>query len=167
MASLNMPLVKGLFGDWEKVGHWFSEAEKTFDEFGEEPMKECAELYMEKLVENIESQSLSFAPLTQAYLNRKIALGLDKRTLIATSNYVSSIEIRSTGSIGGRMSMFVGPSEGTHVSGLPMNAIAAIHEYGTSDGRIPARPHYRPTWEQTRNECRNIWLRHFRASFSV
>ena len=89
-------------------------------------------------------------------------LGLDTRMLIATSNYISGIEINESISVGGRMATFVGPSPSViHVSGLPMNVVGGIHEYGSSDGRIPARPHYRPTWEEVRNECRAIWLRHY------
>lgn len=166
MASLNMKLVKPLFGDWEKVGHWFSQAESSFEKFGNDPMRECAELYKKTLISNIEGQSLAFAPLSQAYLARKAALGLDTRILIAKSSYIGSIEIREMGSFGGRMAMYVGPNESTHYSGLPMTAIASIHEYGASNG-IPARPHYRPTWEQVRSQCRNIWLKHFRASFGI
>lgn len=164
MAKLNMPLVKGLYGEWDTVGRWLTEAESTFEKFGEEPMRECAELVYDRLISNIESQKFSWAPLSQAYLNRKVMLGLDTRTLIATSNYISGIEIQDSIGVGGRLAMFVGPSPGaTHVSGLSMNVIGGIHEYGTSDGRIPARPHYRPTWEECRNECRNIWLKHFRS----
>lgn len=161
--GLKMPLVDGLYGDWDTVGRWFTEAESTFDKFGDEPMKECAELFYERLISNIESQAFSWKPLNQMYLNRKKILGLDSRTLIATSNYISGIEIKEEGSVGGRLGVYVGPSpDKTHVSGLSMNVIGGIHEYGTSDGRIPARPHYRPTWEEVRNDCRNIWLKHFR-----
>lgn len=163
MAKLNMPTVDGLYGDWDKVGIWLTEAEETFDKFGDVPMRECAELVHDRLISNIESQKFSWTPLTQAYLKRKSELGLDTRTLIATSNYISGIEISEDVGFGGRVGVFVGPSPGaTHISGLSMNVIGGIHEYGTSDGRIPARPHYRPTWEECRNECRNIWLKHFR-----
>ena len=160
---IKLPRVDGLYGDWEKVGRWFTESEKTFNKFGDKPMKDCAELFRNRLITKIKGQNFSWQPLNEKFLQRKKMLGLDTRMLIATSNYISGIEVNESTSVGGKIAIFVGPSPSIiHVSGLPMNVIGGIHEYGSSDGKIPSRPHYRPTWEEVRNECRNIWLKHYR-----
>jgi hypothetical protein len=160
----SMPLKKGLFGDWEKVGRYLNEKATTFDKFGIEPMLECAELYYEALTNGIRNQEFHFAPLSEAYRSRKASRGYGSLILIATGSYIEGMKISDVEERGDLKSVFVGadPNATHEPSGLPMSYLGAIHEYGTRDGRIPARPHYRPAWLKVRSQCRNIWLRHFR-----
>lgn len=161
---------KYLYGDWDKVGRWLNAKATTIDKFGVEPLKECAELYYDNIKKCIEEQKVEWASLNEVYLQKKIALGLDERILIATGSYLDGIIIGEvTGRMKSKVSIFVGANpQAIHApSGLPMSYLGAIHEYGTRDGRIPARPHYRPAWLMSRNDCRNIWLRHFREYMRV
>lgn len=169
MSDLNMPLRDGLFGDWEKCGRWFTEKSKTMDKFGNAPMLECAEYFIRNLKENIENQSFSWAPLSAAYLQYKKEAGLGTLTLIETRSYLEGLKVSTVEKTSNGYRVFAGadPDAIHDPSGLPMAYLGSIHEYGTRDGRIPARPHIRPTWERCRVECRNIWLRHFREYVRV
>lgn len=154
-----------LFGDWEKVGRWLNEKSSTYDKWGPEAMEECAKLYYKNLTEGIQNQKFDWVSLSEAYARHKQALGYPALILIATGSYLSGIKINKITDRGGNMkSIFVGAdNEAIHEpSGLPMAYLGGIHEYGSRDGRIPARPHYRPAWELSRNDCKKIWLRHFR-----
>jgi hypothetical protein len=152
-----------LFGDWEKAGRWLTEKKSTFKTWGDEPLKECADLYYKNLINGIQNQKFKWKKLSTVYLQRKIANGYPALILIATGSYIDGIKIHKATNSKNEHSMFVGAdNEAIHEpSGLPMSYLGAIHEYGTRDGRIPARPHYRPAWEKTRNQARKIWLRSF------
>lgn len=157
-----------LIGDWERAGRILNEKMNTFHLIGDEPLQECAELYLETLKKNIDSQALKWEPLKEEYLKRKKSLGLDTRTLISTGSYLGSLRVHEvkTGGID-KKSVFVGGSkfDKHEPSGLSMSDMGAILEYGTKDGRIPARPHYRPTWQEVLPQCRNIWLKAGRDFF--
>ena len=103
--------------------------------------KKFAREAVRELKEVIRKQKYDWEPLTEGYAKYKERKGLDKRILIATGDYVKrGIVMRVSSGF-----VFVGPKEGTHEpSGLPYEVLAKIHEYGTKDGRIPARPLYRP-----------------------
>lgn len=164
-----MPLRKGLFGDWERVGRWFNEKETTYDNWGLAPMLECAEFYIDTLKKSIKGQTFDWTPLSSAYLSKKMASGYGSNILINTGSYVDGLKVTAVKKSSKTYSVFAGASpDDIHTpSGLPMGYLGAIHEYGTRDGRIPARPHHRPTWERCRAQCRNIWLRTFRESWRV
>lgn len=166
IKSVNMDILNKstMFGDWDKVGRWLNEKKSTYERWGADAMEECTKLYYKNLTEGIQKQQFNWAPLTQAYLERKIKMGYPALMLIATGDYLAGIKIQEMVDRKGLKSIFVGAdNEAIHEpSGLPMSYLGAIHEYGTRDGKIPARPHYRPAWELSRNECKRIWLRHFR-----
>jgi len=85
-------------------------------------------------------------PLSPLYVQQKAKRGLDPRTLIARMEYLKSIRVRSTRDQKGDQTYTVGvPQYAKHYSGLTFMQLAAIHEYGTRDRRVPARPHWRPT----------------------
>lgn len=147
-------------GDWETVGKTLKMLQKTFDKVGDEPLKKCGELYLNLLKSKIEGQSLPWTPLSQYYLEYKIKKGLDTRVLIATGDYLSQLKVQEVkGSSKGKQ-LFVGasPNDIHKPSGLSMEKIAQILEYGRADGKMPARPHFRPSWEEARPKCKAIWL---------
>lgn len=165
VPKLNMKMANGMFGDWEVVGRWLNEKHKTFTDWGDEPMIKCAELYLKTIKQGIESQSFDWPPLSKQYLKMKIKAGYGTNILINTRSYLNGIVMTEMVKKKKTRSIFVGanPNAMHEPSGLPMSYIGAIHEYGTRNGRIPARPHYRPAWQSCRHTCRNIWLRHFRT----
>jgi len=133
----------------ERVGRMLTQVKDNYKIIGNQIVDTNAEIYYEELMRVINSQN--FTPLNPEYKARKGLLGLDTRILIATSEYLSNIQIRRVnmylgGSVAAR---HVGVDSTTRHSGtkLTMSDLALIHEYGTSDGRIPPRPHYSKAWE--------------------
>lgn len=146
----------------QRVGRILTQMKSNYKVIGNEIVDTNAEMYYDALIETIESQN--FAPLSPEYRKRKGLLGLDTRILIATGEYMSSIRIKRVNAYGSGnvAARHVGVDEGQRHSGtnLSMGDLAIIHEYGTSDGRIPARPHYSKAWDtiypQIRNNTLNI-----------
>lgn len=101
---------------------------------------------------------LQGAPLSVKYLRRKIAFGLDFRTLIATEQYIDSIIVEET-EYGARVGVRNIDHYGAPLSRsvVPMHQLAEWLEYGTTRPKIgrggpaagqpwymPPRPHWRP-----------------------
>lgn len=99
------------------------------------------------LTSRVKLQSFSnWPPLSPLYKQQKAKRGLDPRTLIARMDYLRAIKVQHQKVKGGDDQYTVGlPQQAKHYSGLTYNQLAAVHEYGTKDRRIPARPHWRPT----------------------
>jgi len=93
----------------------------------------------------IRDQVYNWPDLTERYLQWKEEQGLDTRTLIAYGYYINAIQAWET-----KGGVVVGVEDRVHrVSGIPLRLIGLWLEYGTfnPDGsvRMPARPHWRPT----------------------
>lgn len=142
----------------ERVGRMLTQMKKNYKIIGNEIVDSNAEIFYKALMEVIAEQN--FTPLSPAYKERKGLLGLDTRILIATSEYMSNIQIRRVNSFKGKTVRHVGVDSNTKHSGtkLKMSDLALIHEYGTSDGRIPPRPHYSTAWERCRDKVRDNTL---------
>ena len=93
-------------------------------------------------------------PLNQRYVDKKAAKGLDGRKLLATGDYIEGITTnRVEGGAG--VAYTVGVEDRNHrPSGLPLNTLARIHEFGSGSAGIPARPHWRPVGRQVRASLR-------------
>lgn len=132
----------------ERVGRILTQVKNNYKIIGNQIVDSNAEIFYNALMETIQSQD--FPPLSPEYKKRKGLLGLDTRILIATGEYLSNIQIRRVNGYNGKTARHVGVDSNTihSQSGLPMSDLALIMEYGTSDGRIPPRPHYGKTWEQ-------------------
>lgn len=102
-----------------------------------ESMKEVAEFAHGRWVFHLESQDLPLVPLTKKYLQLKLRLGLDPRTLIASGAYLEAIVLLE---LVPDLVWRVGPDpESRHKpSGLKFDQLIRIHEFGTEV--IPARP---------------------------
>lgn len=143
----------------DRVGKILTQYKENYSKIGNEIVDSNAKIFYDKLISNIESQSISWKPLNPQYKERKGLLGLDTRVLIATGEYLSSIQIRRVYKGNNKTQRHVGvDSRATHKGGLKMSELAIIMEYGTSDGRIPARSHYSKTWEQVLPEIRKNTL---------
>lgn len=99
----------------------------------------------------LESQRLAntWPPLNPDYLAEKKELGLDERMLIATGDYLESIQVVETETRLGGVITFravAAPPAGEihEPSGLEYDLLARVHEYGSAKARVPARPHWRP-----------------------
>lgn len=146
----------------ERVGRILTQCKNNYKIIGNQIVDSNSQLFYEALMEVINEQS--FAPLSPAYKMRKGLLGLDTRILIATSEYLANIQIRRVNNYKGLTARAVGVDSHTKHSGtqLTMSDLALIHEYGSSDGRIPARPHYSTAWSRVLPQIRNNTLKYAR-----
>ncbi len=115
---------------------------------------QIADSYKSDLVNAIRAQKYFWPPLNKRYLERKRKLGLDLRKLIATGEYLKAIRVKMNGvSLQNlKITYEVSPPR-TRIKPSKLNPnpspkmtyerLARIHEYGK--GKIPARPHWRPT----------------------
>lgn len=155
-------------GDPERLGRILKQSVENVDKIGEELAKTNAEIYYEAVMDNITGQKLSWKPLTPGYLARKGILGLDTRVLIATGEYVNNIDIRKLPDRESKLRFHVGVDpDATHSSGINMGLLSLILEYGTADGRIPARPHFSATWSQVLKKVRTNTLKYARQIWQM
>lgn len=150
----------------ERVGRILTQVKNNYRIIGNQIVDTNAEIFYEELMAVINEQN--FKPLSPSYRERKGLLGLDTRILIATSEYMSNIQIRRINGYNGVTARHVGVDDRTTHSGtkLKMSDLAIIHEYGTSDGKIPPRPHYSKAWERARTKVRDNTLKYARQIMS-
>lgn len=110
--------------------------------------REIAKQGAKEAFEVIENQTKAemWPPLRPKYLKRKISEGYDPLMLVRSRFYLEHIswwKNRSTGS--GRQAQYkFGVRQAIHPDAhMPLGQLAAIHEYGTRDGRVPARMFWR------------------------
>jgi hypothetical protein len=117
---------------------------RYFDEGSKEAylfLVEEAYRFKSELIRAIEEQSIDWPPLSPGYKSYKRKKGLDPRMLIATRRLINSFIVRQD-LMNLRVIVMVDPN--AHYEGnLSVAFIDKILEYGTMDGRIPARPHWR------------------------
>lgn len=96
-------------------------------------------------VGHISRQDLRWRALKPATISAKVRQGYSENILIRSSTYFQSITsyvLKDTAYAGVRKQINYG-------NGMEVANIAAIHEFGTKDGRIPARPLWQPTYKET------------------
>lgn len=147
---------------WEVARNFVKTLGDTLYVVSEQKVKEAAEEYRKLLLSTLESQRYAarWPPLNPAYLEWKKRNKRDPRMLIATKEYMQSIEVRreeGTNSPELRKVFFiVGLPDRIHRdSGMPVRKLARIHEFGAEiydkKGRrhvIPPRPLWRPTQKE-------------------
>jgi hypothetical protein len=96
-------------------------------------------------------ESFAAIPLSPQYRARKIAMGRDGRTMIATRHYIESIRTKRTVLEKRDVTYHVGFDKDTRARNLDGSTaqirlceVAAVQEYGSAAAHIPARPHWRP-----------------------
>lgn len=130
-------------------------AKKVVREELEEFMDEELKAFKLRLARQ-EFPSFQAVPLSEAYRDWKMYKGLDERTMIRTGHYRESIQLMWK-EIDGKLRFCIGYAENqyaTDIDGvaipLPLNVLASIHEYGSINAGVPARPHWGPQLEAMR-----------------
>lgn len=133
------------YGDWNKVRRWINgtASKKTAERFDAD-MKKLGNAIADRVKHHITAQDLPWKPLSPItvdikghgiiYIDRKDYLN----KINATVSPVSAEKINLTVAVKGR-----------HYSGLSMQSLAKILEYGNK--RIPSRPLWRPTFSEIKN----------------
>ena len=134
-----------LTGDWKKAGIVLKALEEKLPEHAQEKLYECGEMLLDALKGHIERQDLPWIPKKDGGL-----------VYIDTGYLKDNLAIRKIKSSVKGSTIFVGASPWkTHKpSGLKMSDLMTILEYGRRDGRIPARPLIRPTWNEMEDKIK-------------
>lgn len=156
-------------------------------------IRRIAELFREEIVERIQNQNVMNmggvahgrprrfdTPLHPFTLKEKREKGQDLRTMIASGEYINSIQVLETRVGKGRYTYTVGiAADAQHSSGIMMQRLQRIQEYGavipvtpkmraylhyrglhlrkdTNQIIIPARPHWMPTWMHFRRHYKGL-----------
>ncbi|MEW6352385.1 MAG: hypothetical protein AB1646_25310 [Thermodesulfobacteriota bacterium] len=132
-----------LTGDWDKLIRQLGQAGERLKAEAQKATNENGRLLEETMVGHFEAQDLGWVPLKPDYLAWKLREGLSEETLFATTTLLQNIRYHERSWHEG----FVGVLRGAtyQKSGESVVNIAAVHEYGTKDGRVPARPFVAPT----------------------
>ena len=127
---------------------------KSAVQIANEEVESFAEEQRDDFQQRIEQQdfpSFDAAPLSVAYANRKLRLGLDSRVMIATEYYKDAIKVFSRKNRDGSVTYYVGfhkrelarDHKGERVQ-ITLVQLAWVHEKGSIKMDVPARPHWSP-----------------------
>jgi len=142
-----------LTGDWAKTQRIMSSMPKFISVLRKRIVQVLASRYYDALKHHLESQDLPLAPLNDWYRQWKEKHGLDSRILIATGELMDNIKIYDI-AIG---KAFIGIKGGKqHKGGIDMALLALIHEYGSVERGMPARPLYRLTFEELKSQLNTV-----------
>jgi hypothetical protein len=135
-------------GDWENIKSLVNNMHKDLEASRLIALKRWGLLAEGIAIKHISSQDLNWEALQPSTISGKVRLGYSENILVRSSTYFSSITsyVRKDTALAGVK------KEAKYADGEKVANIAAIHEYGSPDRNIPARP----LWEPTLNEARTI-----------
>lgn len=98
------------------------------------------------LVNNLKQQKFDHAELHPETKRRKKAAGHDPdKKLIATGDYVNAIKVLPMGPYMWQVGI---TKNATNRRGVSLTTVGMVNEFGSARQNIPARPHWRPTYER-------------------
>jgi hypothetical protein len=127
-----------LSGDWQKAQQCFATMPRRMQQSLSNACGAVAAMYEADVHGAWNTQSLNptWQPLTPEYLAKKIREGLDSRTLIATGKALESLGYKRLGATSIEVGVTAQSEEG--------EPYMLVQEFGSSDGRVPARPLFKP-----------------------
>lgn len=105
-------------------------------------LEKLANFYVEEVKRAIEEQAYKWKPLSDEYADQKAREGMDPRIYIRTGFFLDHIEVWKDK--GGRTHAGVRPNVEHPDAKMSLVRLARIHEFGTLNGIVPARPLWRP-----------------------
>lgn len=126
----------GKTGDWAGFERMLSGIGESFKREVQKATNENGRILEKAIVGRIENQQ-GLKALSPLYLAQKIRKGLSEQILIATATLMQNIRYKRIAWNEGMVS--VNRKEAKHGYDLGW-----IHEYGSRDGRVPARPFVEP-----------------------
>lgn len=152
-------------GDWQRVANIVANLNREAVAAYKESLMKFG-LKVEALAKkHIASQDLNWQTLKPLTVARKVRKGQSEKILIATSTYFQSISSWVEGD-----TVYAGVKKTAYAAdGITELAdIAAVLEFGSQNGAIPARPLWQPTfdeaikWHKANNRPQDIFLRRLR-----
>ena len=149
-------------GDWEKAGALVANLTKEMLAARDLSLKRFG-LKAEGIAkQHISAQDLDWVELKKDTTDRKIRLGYSENILVETSTYFQSI----TSFVEGGDLVLIGVKKTAMADDgvTELADIAAVHEFGTQDAKIPARPLWQPTfeeaieWHKKNNRAEDIFI---------
>lgn len=141
----------GLTGNWGQVNSALYNLSRTKNY--DKVLTTIGNLVVNRIKQNIMSQSIQLVPLQEEYKRRKIAAGHDPRILISTGEFLNSIVVKDVQSSGDSFSITVGVEDGSGSNGISLEELAYYIEYGTS--KQPGRFPFTLSWEEMRSRVSN------------
>lgn len=131
-------------GQWDLTAGLISRLASEFTSAGQTSLQRFG-LKMEAIVKkHMADQDLRWIPLQPATISQKVKRGYSTDILIASSTYFQAITSNVTDD-----TVFVGVPKGTREpNGADTWMIAQVHEFGSQTGGIPARPLWRPSFQE-------------------
>lgn len=133
-------------GEWERVGRLIKDLGPNIKKAQMRSLMRWG-LKAEGIAKtHISAQDLDWIPLKPATISKKISAGYSENILVETSSYFQGI----TSFVDGDMA-HAGVRRGVRnrEGNVELGMIAAVHEFGSDDGVIPARPLWQPTFAET------------------
>lgn len=153
-------------GDWQKVRNITNVLKAML----KDAQKKCLMrwgLKAEGLAKgHISAQDLGWKPLKAKTVAVKIKAEHSENILVMTSSYFQAITSYVKGD-----TVYAGVKKGTKTSNMDLVFIAAVHEYGSVSRNIPARPLWKPVfnetmvWQAAKNSPADIFMTDFNARF--
>lgn len=130
-------------GDWGRMNRVIKSLARNISGANQKTLKQVS-LKMERIaVKHMQKQDLGWQPLKQKTLAQKAKAGHSNKILIATTDYFQAITAFTKGNVA-----FAGVTKNAkNRQGSALVSVAAVHEFGNAN--IPARPLWRPTWNET------------------
>lgn len=157
-------------GDWDRVEGLIGNIGREMIEARDISLKRWGLKAEQIAVRHISKQDLAWKELKPATLAEKIRKGFSENILVRTSTYFQSITSWAIGN-----SVYAGiHQKAVSKDGEVLADIAATHEYGSRSGNIPARPLWKPTFDETmqwymsgENQPQAIFLKNIRRRYGV
>ena len=142
-----------LTGDWNKAGIVLKNLSVKLKPAFEAQLYEDGEFVLEKMRGHIDSQDLSWTPLSERTIELK---GGDTTIYVETGELRNGLSVRRIKSSVKGSTIFVGASPWkSHEGGMKMSELMIWLEYGTD--KLPPRPLVRPTFEEVKDLLQKSW----------
>lgn len=141
------------FGDWTKAGIILQSLSRNITPAFSVQLKEDGDFILEKLKGHIESQDLSWTPLSE----KTIALKNGDDTIYIETGYLKDhLKVRKVKSPKNGVTFFIGANAWDRTpEGEKLSDLMIWLEYGTDS--IPPRPLIRPTFEEVQDVLKENW----------
>ena len=132
-------------GDWERVTSLVANIQKEMKKAQDVALKRWGLFAERTAIMHISKQDLGWAPLEAGTISAKVRAGYSENILVRTSTYFQSI----TSYVKDDVSYAGVKKTALYKGGVEVANIAAIHEFGSDSANIPARPLWKPTFDET------------------
>jgi len=152
-----------LHGNWSGLTRKLENFQNDLEDTLRETIAQSGEYVESTVLGHLKNQDLNWEPLKLAYLQRKLrgkgkaSRSLSEKILIATGTYFQSITTYIE-----RFTAFIGVKRGVakEADGTDILNLAEVHEFGAPAANIPARPLWKPTFD----ECQPKILQMFKSA---